>query len=210
MPPETTVVPADLVVDERSVFLNVPYDTPYAPLFTALIAGLVALGRAPRCALEAQGKTRLEQIYGLIAGSRSSISDLSRVTLSGPFSVPRFNMPFELGIAFALERGSGHRVFVFEEEAHRLQVSLSDMNAFDPQIHGGTEDGIVDCLLDCFGTPSGSPSPAKIRLLSRKVSRVAARAQHERRREDPFTPAIFRALVDAALTYAHRDDLIAP
>lgn len=30
---------------KKSVFLNVPYDKEYAPLFTALIAGLVALGR---------------------------------------------------------------------------------------------------------------------------------------------------------------------
>jgi hypothetical protein len=45
------------------VFLNVPYDKQYAPLFVALIAGLVALGWAPRCALEARGRARLEDPF---------------------------------------------------------------------------------------------------------------------------------------------------
>jgi hypothetical protein len=110
---------------EKAVFLNVPYDKEYAPLFTALIAGLVALGRIPRCALEAQneGRARLQQIHGLLASCGSSIHDLSRVTLSGSLSVPRFNLPFELGIAFALAQGTGHRSFTMAARSSRTTAT---------------------------------------------------------------------------------------
>jgi hypothetical protein len=112
----------------KSVFLNVPYDKEYGSLFTALIAGLVALGRIPRCALEAQseGKTRLQQIHGLLASCGSSIHDLSRVALSGSSNVPRFNMPFELGMAFALAQSTSHRIFTFEAKERRIDASLKE------------------------------------------------------------------------------------
>jgi len=38
--------------ERRSVFLNVPFDQAYEPIFVALITSLVALGRNPRCVLE--------------------------------------------------------------------------------------------------------------------------------------------------------------
>jgi hypothetical protein len=87
-------------VDPLSVFLNVPFDTEYSSLFLALIAGLAGLGRVPRCVLEVEsgGRNRLDRLFGLMATCGASIHDLSRVTLSGDLKVPRFNMPFELGI----------------------------------------------------------------------------------------------------------------
>jgi hypothetical protein len=202
------------VADETaidSVFLNVPYDKEYAPLFTALIAGLVALGRIPRCALEAEseGKTRLQQIYGLLASCGSSIHDLSRVTLSGNLSVPRFNMPFELGIAFALAQTNGHRIFTFEEKERRIDASLSDMKAFDPTIHGGTPEGALAGLLDRFDRPGGAPSLQRLASLAGRLARVAAKVQREFHREDPFKRAIFIRLVEAAVAEARKRHLIA-
>jgi hypothetical protein len=195
----------------KSVFLNVPYDKEYAPLFTALIAGLVALGRIPRCALEAQseGKTRLQQIHGLLASCGSSIHDLSRVTLSGSLNVPRFNMPFELGMAFALAQSTSHRIFTFEEKERRIDASLSDMKAFDPIIHGGTTEGILGGLLDCFDSPGGAPPLRRLTSMAKRLALVAAKAQREFRREEPFKRAIFLQLFEAAVTEATRRRLIA-
>jgi hypothetical protein len=204
--------PAPASVDEQSVFLNVPYDRQYGPLFVALIAGLVTLGRIPRCALEAQsqGQMRVQQIYGLLESCGSSIHDLSRVNLSGSQRVPRFNMPFELGIAFGLAQSRGHRIFVFETKAYRLQASLSDMNAFDPQIHGGTRDGILFRILDCFERPAGPPRPEQLRSVARRVSLAAAQAQGEQGIDDPFRLYIFKRLVAAALETAVAEGLITP
>jgi hypothetical protein len=130
---ENSPVPDEPAV-EKSVFLNVPYDKEYAPLFTALIAGLVALGRIPRCALEAQseGKTRLQHIYGLLATCGSSIHDLSRVTLSGSLNVPRFNMPFELGMAFALAQSTNHSIFSASFAAKNPSSGRSSASSLKP------------------------------------------------------------------------------
>jgi len=196
---------------EKAVFLNVPYDREYFPLFTALIAGLVALGRIPRCAIEAQdaGTARLEKIYSLLASCGSSIHDLSRVTLSGKFMVPRFNMPFELGIAFALARQMPHRIFTFDEEEYRLDASLSDMKAFDPFSHGGTPKGILSNLLKCFGTPGGTPRLRTLMSLNTRLSGVASRARLDFSGDDLFNRPIFLRLVEAATTEAVKRGLIA-
>src|SRR5438093_5118087 len=94
-------MPSGTDLRRRSVFLNVPFDKSYEPLFVGLISALVALGRTPRCVLELpeMGQGRLVRILRLIQSCGVSIHDLSRVGLP-----VRFNMPFELGIAVALAR----------------------------------------------------------------------------------------------------------
>src|SRR6185295_6928929 len=147
-------------VDPKSVFLNVPFDEEYSPLFLALIAGLAALGRTPRCVLEVPsgGRNRLERIFGLIASCGASIHDLSRVTLSDHLNVPRFNMPFELGIAYSLSQLKPHSFFVFEEKAFRLQASLSDLSGHE----GAEHEGPLPCIplqTNRMGSLRASPAP---------------------------------------------------
>jgi hypothetical protein len=61
----------------RSVFLNIPFDTSYEPLFIALISALVAIGRTPRCVLEVpeEGDGRLSRIFDLIQRCHVSIHE---------------------------------------------------------------------------------------------------------------------------------------
>ncbi len=85
------------------VFLNIPYDEKFERLFLAYIAGISALGLVPRTTLEIPESTRrLEKIIKLSRSCEYSVHDLSRVELSprkkGKPRVPRFNMPFELGL----------------------------------------------------------------------------------------------------------------
>lgn len=86
------------------VFCNVPFDRQYERLYLALIATLVGLGLNPRCVLEIEpSRVRLDRICELIAECPYSLHDLSRIQVSQrPFRVPRFNMPFELGLAAAI------------------------------------------------------------------------------------------------------------
>ncbi|MBI1963003.1 MAG: hypothetical protein HYS37_06510 [Candidatus Rokubacteria bacterium] len=87
----------------QNAFLNVPYDPRYEKLFVALIAGLCAFGLRPRATLEIPSPTRrLDRILELLAACRYSFHDLSRVQLSR--GAPRFNMPFEVGLAVATAR----------------------------------------------------------------------------------------------------------
>lgn len=196
--------------DERGVFLNFPFDSQYRPLFIALIAGLAALGRTPRCVLEvpSDGQNRLERIYGLLASCSASVHDLSRVTFSAARRLPRFNMPFELGMAYVHSRGLRHRFFVFESEPHRLQATLSDFNGLDPHIHGGTQIGILRCILDCFGTPSGTPPISDLRRLTRDISRITLELQREQGLAHPFHSYVFRQAVGAAAELARSRNLI--
>jgi hypothetical protein len=196
-------------LDEKSVFLNIPFDERYRSLFVALVAGLTALGRSPRSVLEiSTGRSRLDRICDLIESCGASVHDLSRVTLSGPLRVPRFNMPFELGIAYTVARRSAHSFFVLEERSHRLQASLSDLNGHDPYIHGGTQTGILRCLLDCFASPSGSPSLGKLQALTLRLSRFVTELQHEQALSHPFNPHLFRQTVKAAARLARAEELI--
>src|SRR3989304_2500148 len=103
------------VPDEKAVFLNVPFDRTYQPLFLALIATLVSIGRVPRSVLEVpdRGQGRLRRIMSLIESCRVSLHDLSRVGAPA-----RFNMPFELGLASSLrlrDRGAGRHLVVLLE-----------------------------------------------------------------------------------------------
>jgi hypothetical protein len=196
--------------DPATVFLNVPFDEKYRPIFIALLASLTALGHKPRCVLEvpSSGLNRLDRIYDLLASCDASIHDLSRVTLSGSLRVPRFNMPFELGLAYAIAQEHEHYFFVLEAKPHRLQASLSDFNGHDPQIHDGTQDGVIRCVLDCFGTDSQTPSFATLKSLTLRLARFSLELQREHDLREPFHPYVFRRTVDAAAKLARSEGLI--
>ena len=64
-----------------------------------------------------------------------SFHDLSRVQLSG--GAPRFNMPFEVGLAVAMARWRpSHQWLVFEARPFRVQQTLSDLSGTDAYIYG--------------------------------------------------------------------------
>jgi len=108
-----------------------------------------------------------QRLFELIERCASSVHDLSRVELSlrRP-RVPRFNMPFELGLAVALSLSKGtHRWYLLEARDYRLQASLSDMNGFDPQIHHGTPTGILTALTNAFVKPGGQPTVGDLKRL---------------------------------------------
>jgi hypothetical protein len=191
------------VVDEKThprkgtVFINVPFDPQFERLFIAIIAGLVALGFIPHSALEVPSTTdRLHKIFNLLRGCEFSIHDLSRVQLSATRPrCPRFNMPFEAGLALALKfSGARHECAFFEAEQFRIQISLSDVNGYDPYIHGGRVKGILIALLDMFQTSVGTVDADDLFYLYRVVSRDAASIKR-RNRNDLFRASSFRQLV---------------
>jgi hypothetical protein len=154
-------LPKRHAVSPSDVFVNVPFDSQHEKLFLALIAGLVALGLNPRCVLEVPPSTdRLRRLYKLVRACPFSIHDLSRVQLSSrPFRVPRFNMPFELGLAAAIafEERATHQWRALERVPFRLNQSLSDIGGYDHSIHSGTIEGTMQVLLDIFGNAKGLP-----------------------------------------------------
>jgi hypothetical protein len=119
----------------------------------AAIAGLCGLGLRPRGVVEITGpQRRLERIRKLLGRCRLSVHDLSRVELSG--GAPRFNMPFELGLAVEMSRHQKHDWFVLEAKPYRLQRSLSDLNGL---IRSSTAEGPMVC---CRFLPMSLTGPA--------------------------------------------------
>src|SRR2546426_2892249 len=113
-------------------FLNAPYDDEYEHLYVALVAGLVAFGLNPRATLELPGpERRLSRILRLLKSCRYSFHDLSRVQLS--HGAPRFNMPFELGLAVPFsEVFVQHPWIKLESTPHRSQRTPSHFRGDSP------------------------------------------------------------------------------
>lgn len=152
-----------------AVFLNIPYDSRFEKLYLAYIAAISAFGLVPRAAIEIPGgQRRLDRILDLIRSCRYSIHDLSRVQLSQEVPrTPRFNMPFELGLAIAWEKtpASRHDWFVCEERAYRLHKSLSDLDGTDAYIHRATVAGVFSQILNAFVRSTRQPTMAQMRAI---------------------------------------------
>ena len=136
------------------VFLNLPYDPDFENQFLSYICAIQSFGMVPRVALEIPGGARrLDRIFALIQACEFSVHDLSRVQLDRTKPrTPRFNMPFELGLAVAWEKlkGKRHLWFVMEAMKYRLEKSLSDLNGTDVYIHGGTIKGVLREMGNAF------------------------------------------------------------
>jgi hypothetical protein len=123
VPDQGGVGPDSTTRSLSGAFLNIPYDVDFQSLYLAHIAGITAFGLRPRATLEIPGGARrLDRIFDLIKSCRYSFHDLSRVELDvrRP-ATPRFNMPFELGLAVAWDKlNAGQHVwFVLEAKSRR-------------------------------------------------------------------------------------------
>lgn len=186
-------------VTPNAVFLNIPYDEGFRSLYLAYIVGLVHLGLEPRATLGLPGGTgRLGKILSEIQGCRYSIHDLSRVGLdrTPPFTTPRFNMPFELGLAVAWEKlnPAKHTKFVFEAKAYRVQKSLSDLNEIDPLIHGGQVAGVMRELCNAFVRQRNQPTVPEMTETYKNVSRRLAKIMADAGAKSLFEARAFRDL----------------
>jgi len=182
----------------QSVFLNIPYDERFRTLYLAYIAGLVHLGFVPRVTLGLPGgDRRLDKIIGEIQSCQYSIHDLSRVkTSKSAPRTPRFNMPFELGLAVAWQKSNPkeHTWFVFEEKSYRVQKSLSDLNGTDPHIHDGRVAGVMRELSNAFQRTKNRPSMPEMMTTFRALSRSCPRIIAEAGARDLFEARAFQLL----------------
>lgn len=129
---------------ERSVFINCPFDTEFAPLLQAIAFCVADLGLFPRLAPENadNASNRLSRITALIQQSRFGIHDLSRCKSTTINEFARMNMPFELGIDHGCALyGEGDlstkAILILEHDRYDYQRSLSDISGWDIEAHGG-------------------------------------------------------------------------
>ena len=187
------------------VFLNLSYDAKFEPLLLAYIAGISAFGLLPRTPLEIPGGgRRLDRIFDLLRGCRYSIHDLSRVQVSRDAPrTPRFNMPFELGLAVAHQQSGGaHTWFVFEEVAHRLSKSLSDLDGSDVYLHQGTPNGVLAELSNAFVRSDRQPNIDQMRAIYRELRKAKPIILHDAGAKTVFAARPFKDLCTFASALA--------
>ena len=147
------------------VFINCPFDTAYLPLFEVLVFTIAACGFVPRCSLEDSdgSEVRIDKILRLLRGCRFAIHDISCVELDSRQNLPRFNMPFELGLDIGCKKFGGRacaskRILILDRERFRYQVFLSDIAGQDIRAHGGDVDTTVTIVRNWLRTASGRTS----------------------------------------------------
>jgi hypothetical protein len=173
-----------------SVFINCPFDEIYRPCFEAILVKVTLSGYRVRCALEDDdaGDVRFDKLCDLIAESDWSIHDLSRTT-TGADGLPRFNMPFELGLTmgarrFGKGRQAGKKAAIMVAEPFVMPRFLSDLAGNDPKPHHGDPRRIIRIVRDHLHTdPGGALLPGAAHMAEmldtyrRLLPELAAAAQ---------------------------------
>jgi hypothetical protein len=177
----------------RQVFLNIPYSRSYERLMVALTTAVIVTEAEPMLTfkLVEVGEGRLRRIMQALESSQISIHDLSY----GHCRPARFNMPFELGLAYAERYRTGdHEVHVLEARPYRLQRTLSDLNGIDPKIHHRKPARAIHAVLGITRRPDGNPSTARVLALFERVWRKLVPQLREDFSEDLFEREIYEEL----------------
>jgi len=116
---------------------------------------------------------------------------------------PRFNMPFEAGLAVAIARSRpDHQWFLLEARAHRMQKSLSDLSGTDPYIHRNSPRQLLVALTDALVRVSRQPTLAELDEIFQLLRTEAVEIR--RSYGTLFGARAFRDLVVVAVDFATR------
>jgi len=161
-----------LVQYEDNVFINCPFDQEYKPIFDAIVFTVYDAGFVARCALEISDATqnRFEKIVKIISESKYGIHDISRTELDPINSLPRFNMPLELGLFLGCRKFGGRKhsmkvCVILDKEAYRYQKFVSDIAGQDIFSHDNDPRKAVEKVRNWLRTASkraNIPGGAKI------------------------------------------------
>jgi hypothetical protein len=141
---------------QNNVFINCPFDDEYKPLLKALIFTVLYLGYKPKISqTESSSNIRINQIKALIKDSKYGIHDLSRCRAMNDGDLPRFNMPYELGLdigcqEFGTRKLKTKKILILEKERYHYQKVLSDIAGQDIQNHDDDPKVAVRKVRDWF------------------------------------------------------------
>lgn len=163
---------------DESVFINCPFDSAYEPLLQGLIFAVRHMGLVPKSALDPSdpGQPRFDKILALIENCKYSIHDISRTEIDRNHGLPRFNVPFELGLDLGCKRFGRLRqkqktTLILDVDRYRYRTFISDIAGFDIEEHNGTIARVITVIRnwlrhasgDNFEAPSGATIYARYR-----------------------------------------------
>ncbi len=153
---------------DQNVFINCPFDRPYKRIFDALVFAVFDCGFVARSALEITNtaEVRVDKIARIIDECRFGLHDLSRTSLDRTSRLPRFNMPFELGLFLGMARTvAGRSCLVLDRDRYRYQMFISDIAGQDISAHANDPAkavGVARNWLRSSQTEGTVPGPAHI------------------------------------------------
>ena len=151
------------LIKNDHVFINCPFDAKYSEIFQAIIFSVTHCGFYVRCALEESNASvnRLAKIMDIISECRYSIHDISRTEIDQTTSLPRFNMPLELGIFMGSRRfgnfsQKGKQCLILDTTPYRYQKFISDIAGQDIQCHNNDIKQVIICVRNWLATTKSS------------------------------------------------------
>jgi hypothetical protein len=126
---------------ESNVFINCPFDDGYKHLLRPLTFGLFYLGFTPKLSQTISSSTiRINQIKQHIRDCKFSVHDLSRSKPLTSGELPRFNMPYELGLDIGAAEYGGKKlktkkILILETDRYHYQKVISDIAGQDIAHH---------------------------------------------------------------------------
>jgi hypothetical protein len=115
----------------------------------------------------------------LIGKCPLGIHDISRTGLDPGSELPRFNMPFELGLFLGARRFGGRgqknkHCLILDEERYRYQKYLSDIAGQDIDAHGNDPMKAITKVRDFLRTHSGGRALPGGSVISKDFERFEA------------------------------------
>ena len=150
----------------NNVFINCPFDSDYKFLLNPLLFAVLHLGYKPRISqTQSSSDIRINQIKNHIRDSKFGIHDLSRCKPLKADDLPRFNMPYELGLDVGcFEFGSGKyktkKILILETERYRFQKVLSDIAGQDIENHDDDPLTLIRKVCNWLSSMSARRLPA--------------------------------------------------
>lgn len=152
---------------EKNLFINCPFDPGYNLMLRAMIFVVTVCGLEPRIALERHdsGEERIDKIKELIRCSKYSIHDISRMEPLKKGDLPRFNLPFELGLDLGCRTyGPGSmaakKCLILDKERYRYTRVISDISGNDIRAHHNNAQDLIREVRNWIRTSTNTDIPA--------------------------------------------------
>ena len=173
---------------DQNVFINCPFDRPYKRIFDAVIFTVFDCGFVARSALEITNtaEVRVDKIARIIDECRFGLHDLSRTSLDRRSGLPRFNMPFELGLFLGIARhAEGKSCLVLDRERYRYQKFISDISGQDIAAHDDSPKTAVRVVRNWLRSSQTEGSvPGALRAVQEDPSGDLPGSEARARRDD--------------------------
>lgn len=160
---------------EKSVFINCPFDAEYTPLLRALIFVNLYLGFEPKISTNtSSGKQRIDEIMHLMKTSKYSIHDISRCEPLRPGDLPRFNMPYEMGLdigcsKFGNKTQQGKVCLILEKDKNRYDQVISDISGQDIKDHENVPEVLIKKVREWYDSILEEQLPSNSKLWSKYI-----------------------------------------